>query len=91
MTDEVQPHSNQRVCVDINFGGEKIVSSGLYIRAFEINQFCHRIQSEGYDIVGFVWDESNTMEVITDPIYGSIEGAEHSAVMLREQPEGEEE
>tara|TARA_Y100000356_G_C11095890_1_gene201729 strand:- start:35 stop:301 length:267 start_codon:yes stop_codon:yes gene_type:complete len=88
MTDAIP--EGWQVCVDIKAEVDSVVSSGLYIRAFELNQFIQRIEGEGYKFLGIVYDRSNNIEVITHPKYGTLEGVEHSAVVMKPPTEEEE-
>ena len=87
-SEEIPDH--MQVCVDIRAEVDSVQSSGLYIRAFEMNQFIQRIESEGYKFLGIVYEHTNNIEIITHPKYGTLEGVEHSAVVLRAPTEEEE-
>ena len=63
----------ERCFLDINLNGAK--SSGYYVRS-DLKERIAKIESQGYRVIGIVYDETYTIELILDPPLGELGGEE---------------
>lgn len=63
--------SDEQVMIDIS--RNHATRSGLYFRNVDFRRTVQRLKDDGYEVVGIVFDGSNSLEFIVDPPIGDGE------------------